>query len=102
MSEQTPNTPAVAASNTATAPATTNNPPPSSAPAVDPETFQMGKIMEEAINAELDYIANNKPLLQALPPRVYLEQTVLPLLVDGMRVLVRERWVAPTPFSNGS
>ena len=34
---------------------------------------------------------SNKMNLQALPIRAYLDQTVVPILLDGMSALVKER-----------
>ena len=48
--------------------------------------------VRELKNAEenLD-LAQEKLNLQALPIRAYLDQTVVPLLLDGMSALVKER-----------
>lgn len=48
--------------------------------------------MEQQTNAE-DALndAQEKLNLQALPIRAYLDQTVVPLLLDGMSALVKER-----------
>ena len=40
--------------------------------------------------------AQDKVNLQALPIRAYLDQTVVPLLLDGMSALVKER--PPNPI----
>lgn len=40
--------------------------------------------------------AQDKMNLQALPIRAYLDQTVVPLLLDGMSALVKER--PPNPI----
>ncbi len=45
--------------------------------------------MQEA-DKDLD-AAQEKLNLQALPIRAYLDQTVVPLLLDGMSALVKER-----------
>ena len=48
--------------------------------------------MREIKNAEEDLdLAQDKLNLQALPIRAYLDQTVVPLLLDGMSALVKER-----------
>jgi protein dpy-30 len=36
---------------------------------------------------------STKMNLQALPIRAYLDQTVVPILLDGMSALVKERYV---------
>lgn len=33
--------------------------------------------------------------VQALPIRAYLDQTVVPILLDGMSALVKERYIFP-------
>lgn len=46
----------------------------------------------EIQEAEADLEATQEKLnLQALPIRAYLDQTVVPLLLDGMSALVKER-----------
>mgnify|MGYP003388499774 CR=1 FL=1 len=48
--------------------------------------------LREAQQAEKDLeAAQDKLNLQALPIRAYLDQTVVPLLLDGMSALVKER-----------
>ena len=49
-------------------------------------------ILKQIKNAEEDLdLAQDKLNLQALPIRAYLDQTVVPLLLDGMSALVKER-----------
>ena len=49
-------------------------------------------IIFKAQQAEKDMeAAQDKLNLQALPIRAYLDQTVVPLLLDGMSALVKER-----------
>ena len=45
--------------------------------------------MQEATQAAEQ--VQNKMNLQALPIRAYLDQTVVPILLDGMSALVKER-----------
>mmetsp|Transcript_17161 Transcript_17161/g.16487 ORF Transcript_17161/g.16487 Transcript_17161/m.16487 type:complete len:89 (+) Transcript_17161:285-551(+) len=53
--------------------------------------------LKEAQDAENDLEqAQDKLNLQALPIRAYLDQTVVPLLLDGMSALVKER--PPNPI----
>ncbi len=48
--------------------------------------------LREINDAEADLEAAQEKLnLQALPIRAYLDQTVVPLLLDGMSALVKER-----------
>jgi len=48
--------------------------------------------LREINEAEADLeAAQDKLNLQALPIRAYLDQTVVPLLLDGMSALVKER-----------
>eukprot|EP00286_Rhodomonas_abbreviata_P029327 CAMPEP_0181300190 /NCGR_PEP_ID=MMETSP1101-20121128/6756_1 /TAXON_ID=46948 /ORGANISM="Rhodomonas abbreviata, Strain Caron Lab Isolate" /LENGTH=87 /DNA_ID=CAMNT_0023405407 /DNA_START=37 /DNA_END=296 /DNA_ORIENTATION=+ len=48
--------------------------------------------VREIQEAEADLEAAQEKLnLQALPIRAYLDQTVVPLLLDGMSALVKER-----------
>lgn len=42
---------------------------------------------------------NTKVNVQALPIRAYLEETVVPLLIEGMNALVRERYVKTITYS---
>lgn len=54
--------------------------------------------LREMDDAEKDLEAAQEKLnLQALPIRAYLDQTVVPLLLDGMSALVKER--PPTRWS---
>ena len=45
----------------------------------------------EAIKQADDVDAQTKMTLQSLPIRAYLDQTVVPILLDGMSALVKER-----------
>ena len=48
--------------------------------------------LREVADAEKDMdAAQDKLNLQALPSRAYLDQTVVPILLDGMSALVKER-----------
>ncbi|GMI14653.1 hypothetical protein TrLO_g7177 [Triparma laevis f. longispina] len=56
-------------------------------------------IADASENVEAEKAASlvaNKMNLQALPIRAYLDQTVVPLLLDGMSALVKER--PPNPI----
>jgi protein dpy-30 len=51
-----------------------------------------GESVRDVNDAEKDLeAAQDKLNLQALPIRAYLDQTVVPLLLDGMSALVKER-----------
>ncbi len=55
-------------------------------------TVFTGESERENNDAEGDLdAAQDKLNLQALPIRAYLDQTVVPLLLDGMSALVKER-----------
>ncbi len=56
---------------------------------VDAKPASTVREMQEA-EKDLD-AAQDKLNLQALPIRAYLDQTVVPLLLDGMSALVKER-----------
>ncbi|EPZ32565.1 Dpy-30-domain-containing protein [Rozella allomycis CSF55] len=52
-------------------------------------------------NTELDrdaILKLNRQNLQALPIRSYLDQTVVPILAEGMKILVKERPLNPCQF----
>lgn len=57
--------------------------------AINPNPASSVREMQEA-EKDLD-AAQEKLNLQALPIRAYLDQTVVPLLLDGMSALVKER-----------
>lgn len=54
-----------------------------------------GSLQLQEAEKDLD-AAQEKLNLQALPIRAYLDQTVVPLLLDGMSALVKER--PPNPI----
>ena len=60
----------------------------------DSSTAMLLNQVQEAEN-DLEQ-AQDKVNLQALPIRAYLDQTVVPLLLDGMSALVKER--PPNPI----
>ncbi|GMI43745.1 hypothetical protein TrCOL_g11691 [Triparma columacea] len=63
------------------------------------DTAISAPINDAAEAAESEKAANlvqNKMNLQALPIRAYLDQTVVPILLDGMSALVKER--PPNPI----
>lgn len=45
--------------------------------------------------ASAEKLSKQKVDLQALPTRAYLDQTVVPILLQGLSVLAKERWVLP-------
>ena len=55
----------------------------------------------EAIKQADDVDAQTKMTLQSLPIRAYLDQTVVPILLDGMSALVKERYDAARGSLNG-
>mmetsp|Transcript_25187 Transcript_25187/g.41971 ORF Transcript_25187/g.41971 Transcript_25187/m.41971 type:complete len:99 (+) Transcript_25187:95-391(+) len=60
--------------------------------AVAPVSAEPASGPREVQEAEADLEAAQEKLnLQALPIRAYLDQTVVPLLLDGMSALVKER-----------
>uniref|UniRef100_A0A7S2UW15 Uncharacterized protein n=1 Tax=Fibrocapsa japonica TaxID=94617 RepID=A0A7S2UW15_9STRA len=80
----------------ASAPAPVKSEPPTAAPAAPSESPQTAPA--EAVQAEkaADSLSAGKMNLQALPIRAYLDQTVVPILLDGMSALVKER--PPNPI----
>uniref|UniRef100_A0A7S0N3X7 Protein dpy-30 homolog n=1 Tax=Pyramimonas obovata TaxID=1411642 RepID=A0A7S0N3X7_9CHLO len=57
---------------------------------------------EQAASAEKAALAvANKLNMQALPIRQYLEQTIVPILLQGMQALVKERPNNPIEFLAG-
>mmetsp|Transcript_36073 Transcript_36073/g.36760 ORF Transcript_36073/g.36760 Transcript_36073/m.36760 type:complete len:113 (+) Transcript_36073:70-408(+) len=72
---------------------TTEEIPPSEKPAEDtPVDNAPVATIKEVQDAEKDLeAAQDKLNLQALPIRAYLDQTVVPLLLEGMAALVKER-----------
>eukprot|EP01042_Synura_sphagnicola_P001411 gene1411-1607_t len=61
-------------------------------PATQPVDNSPAASLREAQDAEKDLEAvQDKLNLQALPIRAYLDQTVVPILLDGMSALVKER-----------
>nr|Q8K3E7.1 RecName: Full=Protein dpy-30 homolog; AltName: Full=Dpy-30-like protein; Short=Dpy-30L; AltName: Full=Protein rAIP1 [Rattus norvegicus]AAN02167.1 AIP1 [Rattus norvegicus] len=60
-------------------------------------TDSVERIVEnEKINAEKS--SKQKVDLQSLPTRAYLDQTVVPILLQGLAVLAKERPPNPTEF----
>ncbi|KAJ3331299.1 Protein dpy-30 [Blyttiomyces sp. JEL0837] len=57
------------------------------------EPYGLTKALVDAIQADKDSALNPtaKVPLQALPTRPYLDQTVVPALIEGLKCLVRER-----------
>ena len=49
------------------------------------------EVFNQALATYPKHIGLDKLNLQALPIRAYLDQTVVPLLLDGMSALVKER-----------
>lgn len=54
--------------------------------------------IEKIVDTETDSVNNKKPKvdLQSLPVRAYLDQTIVPILLQGMSVLAKER--PPNPI----
>uniref|UniRef100_A0A3Q2P1W1 Dpy-30 histone methyltransferase complex regulatory subunit n=1 Tax=Fundulus heteroclitus TaxID=8078 RepID=A0A3Q2P1W1_FUNHE len=50
----------------------------------------------------VEKLSKQKVDLQALPTRAYLDQTVVPILLQGLSVLAKERWVPPRVSSHGA
>ncbi|KAJ3415635.1 Protein dpy-30 [Chytridiales sp. JEL 0842] len=63
------------------------------------EAYGLTKELIDTINAEKEMATTlNKTPLQALPARTYLDQTVVPVLVEGLKSLIRERPPNPCEY----
>ncbi|KAI8620887.1 hypothetical protein BC830DRAFT_1096638 [Chytriomyces sp. MP71] len=62
-----------------------------------PESAGLTKTLTDLIQSEKDLL-NSKPQVQALPPRTYLDQTVIPVLIEGLKSVVKERPQNPTEY----
>lgn len=49
----------------------------------------------ESEKASAEKMLKQKVDLQALPTRAYLDQTVVPILLQGLSVLAKDRWERP-------
>lgn len=78
---------------TETAPAAATEAPKDELPAAG-----VDENVEKIIESEAAELANKKPKvdLQGLPVRAYLDQTIVPILLQGMSVLAKER--PPNPI----
>ncbi|KAI9349598.1 hypothetical protein BDR26DRAFT_630570 [Obelidium mucronatum] len=56
------------------------------------------KVVLDAVQAERDALATTKPPVPSLPPRTYLDQTVIPVLIEGLKSVVKERPANPTEY----
>ncbi|KAJ3279400.1 Protein dpy-30, partial [Borealophlyctis nickersoniae] len=53
----------------------------------------------DIINEERDLVmGSNRAHVQGLPMRAYLDQTVVPVLVEGLKALVKERPPNPCEY----
>lgn len=88
-------TAAPAATEPAAAEAT---PAATEAPKEDLPAAGVDENVEKIIESESAELANKKPKvdLQGLPVRAYLDQTIVPILLQGMSVLAKER--PPNPI----
>uniref|UniRef100_A0AAY4ALS8 Protein dpy-30 homolog n=1 Tax=Denticeps clupeoides TaxID=299321 RepID=A0AAY4ALS8_9TELE len=59
-------------------------------------TENIQRIVDEKANVEK--VAKQKVDLQSLPTRAYLDQTVVPILLQGLSVLAKERPPNPIEF----
>ncbi|KAJ3035142.1 Protein dpy-30 [Rhizophlyctis rosea] len=82
-------------------PQTPQQPPTDSTPPSDAsqkqlhEPFGLTKELEDILNGQRTNIINiDKDHLQGLPARAYLDQTVVPVLIEGLRALTKERYLA--------
>merc|ERR1719219_1614639 len=83
------------------APVPTSEPLPSESPVANttPLTESMQEVKQ--IVADEKEAANQpkpKPLLQSLPTRQYLDQSVVPILLQGLTALAKERPAEPIDF----
>lgn len=69
---------------------------PIEAPRYNQEILDLSKQIEDSINTSA--VAVDKSHLQGLPVRQYLDQTVVPLLVEGLKALVKERPPNPVEY----
>ena len=81
-------------------PHTARHPTPPAAPELPPPLPLQGKAGEQAAMA-----VQSKMNLQTAPIRTYLDSTVVPVLLQGLSALVKERcacatWPAPPPSSS--
>jgi len=74
-------------SSTSTAPPTSNNPPASSSSTSSASSLSIHEEQREANVA----ILPNSIDLQSIPIKAYLDQTVVPILLQGMSQLVKDR-----------
>jgi hypothetical protein len=61
-------------------------------------TSLLQSIFDEERRAVLEC---NKDILQGLPVRTYLDQTIVPILLEGIKALVRERYPLHAIYSLG-
>ncbi|KAL2911304.1 COMPASS (complex proteins associated with Set1p) component [Polyrhizophydium stewartii] len=62
-------------------------------------SLQLGSPVEDVINAHRSTAAaSDRSNPQSLPLRSYLDQTVIPTLVEGLKIIARERPPNPTEF----
>lgn len=62
-----------------------------------PDPFSLTKELEARIERERNSIGQMDPTqLHSLPVRTYLDQTVVPVIIDGLKALAKER--PPNPF----
>ncbi|KAI8929829.1 Dpy-30 motif-domain-containing protein [Entophlyctis helioformis] len=65
----------------------------------DLDSVALAKNLEETINAHrATAVGYDRANVQSLPLRAYLDQTVVPLLVEGLKVVARERPPNPAEF----
>lgn len=60
--------------------------------------FGLSDSIQRAVDGDkagADKLSKQKVDLQALPTRAYLDQTVVPILLQGLSVLAKERCVTP-------
>ncbi|KAI8842115.1 hypothetical protein BC829DRAFT_402029 [Chytridium lagenaria] len=61
------------------------------------EAFGLTKAVEDYGYSEQELLTTKTQLL-GLPVKPYLEQTVIPLLLEGIKIIVRERPTNPTEY----
>ncbi|KAJ3295345.1 Protein dpy-30 [Rhizoclosmatium sp. JEL0117] len=62
-----------------------------------PEAAGLTKALIDTVQAEKDALFT-KPPVPALPPRTYLDQTVIPILIEGLKSVAKERPQNPTEY----
>ncbi|KAI8828832.1 Dpy-30 motif-domain-containing protein [Chytriomyces cf. hyalinus JEL632] len=62
-----------------------------------PDSAGLTRALIDTVQSEKELL-NVKLQPQSLPPRSYLEQTVVPVLIEGLKCVAKERPQNPTEF----